>query len=101
MSKKDCLFRKPVSGLAAAPCYYRMQAYRVILVVALVVGIIAGPIAADGFDPYEWGDTDMFTKQITRCIIAIQVLPISYLGCFDPLLKHFSQVMAVGIELPK
>ncbi|KAI9316984.1 Sodium/hydrogen exchanger family-domain-containing protein [Dichotomocladium elegans] len=50
--------------------------------VALVVGIIAGPLVSNGFNPYQWGDTDEITKQITRCIIAIQV-------------------MAVGIDLPK
>ncbi|CDS08464.1 hypothetical protein LRAMOSA09826 [Lichtheimia ramosa] len=50
--------------------------------VALVVGIIAGPLVANGFNPYDWNDTDEITKEITRCVIAIQV-------------------MAVGIDLPK
>ncbi|ORY98855.1 Sodium/hydrogen exchanger family-domain-containing protein [Syncephalastrum racemosum] len=50
--------------------------------VALIVGIIAGPLVSNGFNPYEWDGTDEFTKEITRCIIAIQV-------------------MAVGIDLPK
>ncbi|KAI7875204.1 Sodium/hydrogen exchanger, partial [Lichtheimia hyalospora FSU 10163] len=50
--------------------------------VALVVGIIAGPLVANGIDPYSWDDMNEITKQITRCVIAIQV-------------------MAVGIELPK
>lgn len=49
--------------------------------VALVVGIIAGPLVANGFNPYDWNDTDEITKEITRCVIAIQV-------------------MAVGIDLP-
>ncbi|KAG0164700.1 hypothetical protein DFQ28_009919 [Apophysomyces sp. BC1034] len=50
--------------------------------VALFVGIIAGPLVSGGFDPYSWQNADEITKQLTRCIIAIQV-------------------MAVGIELPK
>ncbi|KAF7721326.1 hypothetical protein EC973_004870 [Apophysomyces ossiformis] len=50
--------------------------------VALFVGVIAGPLVSNGFDPYSWQDHDEITKQLTRCIIAIQV-------------------MAVGIELPK
>lgn len=47
--------------------------WSLLLVVALLVGIIAGPIAANGFNPYSWNDTDEITKQITRCVIAIQV----------------------------
>ncbi|OBZ84443.1 putative Na(+)/H(+) antiporter C3A11.09 [Choanephora cucurbitarum] len=50
--------------------------------VALIVGIIAGPLVANGFNPHSWNDTDEITKELTRCILAIQV-------------------MAVGIELPK
>lgn len=50
--------------------------------VAVVVGIIAGPLVANGINPYSWNDTDEITKQLTRCVIAIQV-------------------MASGIELPK
>lgn len=50
--------------------------------VAVIVGIIAGPLVTNGFNPYSWQDHDEITKQLTRCIIAIQV-------------------MAVGIELPK
>lgn len=45
------------------------------LVVALVVGIIAGPLVANGIDPYSWDDMNEITKQITRCVIAIQVFP--------------------------
>ncbi|KAJ2963939.1 hypothetical protein NQZ79_g1139 [Umbelopsis isabellina] len=50
--------------------------------VAVVVGIIAGPLVSNGINPYNWQDTDEITKQLTRCVIAIQV-------------------MASGIELPK
>ncbi|KAI8089555.1 Sodium/hydrogen exchanger family-domain-containing protein [Halteromyces radiatus] len=50
--------------------------------VALIVGIIAGPLVTNGFNPYSWENTDEITKELTRCVIAIQV-------------------MAVGIELPK
>ncbi|KAI9305084.1 Cation/H+ exchanger, partial [Cunninghamella echinulata] len=50
--------------------------------VALFVGIIAGPLVSGGFDPYSWDNHDTITKELTRCVIAIQV-------------------MAVGIELPK
>ncbi|KAI9271542.1 Sodium/hydrogen exchanger family-domain-containing protein [Phascolomyces articulosus] len=50
--------------------------------VALLVGIIAGPLVSNGINPYGWDNNDEITKQLTRCIIAIQV-------------------MAVGIELPK
>ncbi|KAL0075457.1 hypothetical protein J3Q64DRAFT_1375973 [Phycomyces blakesleeanus] len=41
--------------------------------VALIVGIIAGPLVSNGFNPYSWNDTDEITKQLTRCILAIQV----------------------------
>ncbi|ORY91290.1 Cation/H+ exchanger, partial [Syncephalastrum racemosum] len=50
--------------------------------VALIVGIIAGPLVSNGVNPYGWENNDEITKQLTRCIIAIQV-------------------MAVGIDLPK
>ncbi|KAG0784062.1 hypothetical protein G6F57_001068 [Rhizopus arrhizus] len=50
--------------------------------VALIVGIIAGPLVSNGFSPLSWDDHDEITKELTRCILAIQV-------------------MAVGIELPK
>lgn len=46
------------------------------IVVALVVGIIAGPLVANGIDPYSWDDMNEITKQITRCVIAIQVIII-------------------------
>lgn len=41
--------------------------------VAVIVGIIAGPLVTNGFNPYSWQDHDEITKQLTRCIIAIQV----------------------------
>ncbi|KAI8647790.1 Sodium/hydrogen exchanger family-domain-containing protein [Parasitella parasitica] len=50
--------------------------------VALIVGIIAGPLVSNGFNPNSWDDSDEITKELTRCILAIQV-------------------MAVGIDLPK
>ncbi|KAI8336556.1 Sodium/hydrogen exchanger family-domain-containing protein [Chlamydoabsidia padenii] len=50
--------------------------------VALVIGIISGPLVTNAINPYNWPGNDEFTKQLTRCIIAVQV-------------------MAVGIELPK
>ncbi|CDS03570.1 hypothetical protein LRAMOSA00972 [Lichtheimia ramosa] len=50
--------------------------------VAVIIGIIAGPLVTNGINPYAWENSDEITKQLTRCIIAIQV-------------------MAVGIELPK
>ncbi|CEP10045.1 hypothetical protein [Parasitella parasitica] len=50
--------------------------------VALIVGIIAGPLVSNGFNPNGWDDSDEITKELTRCILAIQV-------------------MAVGIDLPK
>jgi hypothetical protein len=42
-------------------------------VVAVIVGIIAGPLVTNGFNPYSWEGHDEITKQLTRCIIAIQV----------------------------
>jgi hypothetical protein len=39
----------------------------------VVVGILAGPLVANGINPYSWNDTDEITKQLTRCVIAIQV----------------------------
>ncbi|OZJ04209.1 hypothetical protein BZG36_02973 [Bifiguratus adelaidae] len=50
--------------------------------VAIVIGIIAGPLAANVVDPLAWGNTDAITTEFTRVVIAIQV-------------------MAVGIDLPK
>ncbi|KAG2229818.1 hypothetical protein INT48_008262 [Thamnidium elegans] len=41
--------------------------------VALVVGIIAGPLVSNGFNPNSWNDSDEITKELTRCILAIQV----------------------------
>lgn len=71
-----------------------------LLVVAVLVGIIAGPLVTGGFDPNSWAEHDEITKQLTRCIIAIQVE-----RKFIPLLSFVNQyiikVMAVGIELPK
>lgn len=40
---------------------------------ALVVGIIAGPLVSNGFNPLSWDDHDEITKELTRCILAIQV----------------------------
>jgi NhaP-type Na+/H+ or K+/H+ antiporter len=52
------------------------------IVIALLVGVLAGPLVVNGLNPYTWKDYHEITKQLTRCIIAIQV-------------------MAVGIELPQ
>lgn len=43
-----------------------------LVVVALIVGIIAGPLVSNGFDPNSWQDADEITKELTRCILAIQ-----------------------------
>lgn len=51
-------------------------------VVAVLFGVLAGPLVANGLDPHTWRDYHEITKQLTRCIIAVQV-------------------MAVGIELPQ
>ncbi|KAG0766417.1 hypothetical protein G6F24_003632 [Rhizopus arrhizus] len=42
--------------------------------VALIVGIIAGPLVSNGFSPLSWDDHDEITKELTRCILAIQTL---------------------------
>ncbi|KAK6905786.1 hypothetical protein L486_06867 [Kwoniella mangroviensis CBS 10435] len=43
--------------------------------IALLVGIITGPIALSWFDPFSWSDDQYYlTHQITRVVIAIQVL---------------------------
>ncbi|WVW82386.1 hypothetical protein I302_104393 [Kwoniella bestiolae CBS 10118] len=43
--------------------------------IALLVGIITGPIALRWFDPFSWTDDQYYlTHQITRVVIAIQVL---------------------------
>lgn len=44
-----------------------------LIVVALIVGIIAGPLVSNGFNPYSWDSNDTITKELTRCVIAIQV----------------------------
>ncbi|KAI8369985.1 Cation/H+ exchanger, partial [Blakeslea trispora] len=44
--------------------------------VAVIVGIIAGPLVSNGFNPYAWDHHDEITKQLTRCIIAIQVMAV-------------------------
>lgn len=41
---------------------------------ALIVGIIAGPLVSNGFSPLQWEDHDEITKELTRCILAIQVI---------------------------
>ncbi|RUS12840.1 Sodium/hydrogen exchanger family-domain-containing protein, partial [Endogone sp. FLAS-F59071] len=42
-------------------------------VLAVVVGIVVGPLCANVIDPFHWTDTDIFTKELTRVTIAIQV----------------------------
>lgn len=50
--------------------------------VAVIVGIIAGPLVTNGFNPYSWDHHDEITKQLTRCIIAIQVQTIQVIIYF-------------------
>lgn len=50
--------------------------------VAVLVGIIFGPVAANIFDPYTWGNTDYITLEVARIVIVVQVF-------------------AVGVELPR
>lgn len=59
------------------------------LVVALIVGIIAGPLVADGFNPYNWPGTDEITKELTRCVIAIQVWLSFHMVCYVLTLSCF------------
>lgn len=49
---------------------------------AMLVGIIFGPVAANIFNPYTWGNTDYITLEVARIVIVVQVF-------------------AVGVELPK
>ncbi|WVF70543.1 hypothetical protein IAT40_005334 [Kwoniella sp. CBS 6097] len=43
--------------------------------IALLIGIITGPIALNWFNPFDWAeDQSNLTHQITRIVIAIQVL---------------------------
>jgi hypothetical protein len=75
----------------------------------VVVGIIAGPLVSNGINPYSWQDTDEITKQLTRCVIAIQVSKTSldslHFGANTKVIELFLyavlKVMASGIELPK
>jgi NhaP-type Na+/H+ or K+/H+ antiporter len=54
-----------------------------LVVVALIVGIIAGPLVANGFDPNSWQDSDEITKELTRCILAIQASKtFFFFSCF-------------------
>ncbi|KAI7861328.1 hypothetical protein BDF14DRAFT_429595 [Spinellus fusiger] len=46
--------------------------------VAVIVGIIAGPLVTNGIDPYSWRENDEITKQLARCIIAVQVIIYLY-----------------------
>lgn len=50
--------------------------------VAMLVGIIFGPVAANIFDPYTWGNADYITLEVSRIVIVVQVF-------------------AIGVELPK
>lgn len=63
------LFFLCVSGIH---CFIHLHLH-LRIVVAVIVGIIAGPLVTNGFNPYSWQDHDEITKQLTRCIIAIQV----------------------------
>lgn len=64
-----------------------------ILVVALIVGIIAGPLVSNGFDPNSWNDADEITKELTRCILAIQVSRESVYEVFQLIdCSHFSSL---------
>jgi len=64
-----------------------------ILVVALIVGIIAGPLVSNGFDPNSWNDADEITKELTRCILAIQVSRESVYEVFQLIDRsHFSSL---------
>ncbi|KAI9276283.1 Cation/H+ exchanger, partial [Sporodiniella umbellata] len=44
--------------------------------VAVLVGIIVGPAVSNFMNPYHWQNYQEITKQLTRCIIAIQVLTV-------------------------
>lgn len=48
----------------------------------MIVGIIFGPVGANIFNPYTWGNTDYITLEVARIVIVVQVF-------------------AVGVELPK
>ncbi|RUP50487.1 Sodium/hydrogen exchanger family-domain-containing protein, partial [Jimgerdemannia flammicorona] len=48
--------------------------------VAVVVGIIAGPLCANVIDPFQWNNMDLFTKELTRVTIAIQVRSVTVLS---------------------
>lgn len=55
------------------------------------MGIIAGPLVTNGINPYSWEGNDEITKQLTRCVIAVQV-------CMSlPLLSLFLSPRACGL----
>lgn len=51
-------------------------------VIAIAIGIIAGPVCANLIDVVKWGDVNEITLEFTRVVIAVQV-------------------MAAGVSLPK
>lgn len=59
-----------------------MHCLNISIAVALVCGIIFGPVCAQFIDIHSWGDEPMITHEFTRIVIAIQV-------------------MAAGVSLPK
>jgi hypothetical protein len=73
------------------------QIIHALLVVALIVGIIAGPLVSNGFDPNSWDDHSEITKELTRCILAIQVNIILIYNIIFLLFHIYMEIRAIKL----
>ncbi|WVR05954.1 hypothetical protein IAU60_002981 [Kwoniella sp. DSM 27419] len=64
-----------VSSVGLISYFVKEKLFMSEALIALLIGIVTGPVALNWFNPFEWSDDQQYlTHQITRVVIAIQVL---------------------------
>lgn len=60
--------------------------------VALIFGLIVGPVCLDWFNPLSWGNSDGITLEITRIVLCLQIFAVAVELPRKYMLKHWLSV---------
>lgn len=60
--------------------------------VALIFGLIVGPVCLDWFNPMSWGNSDEITLEITRIVLCLQIFAVAVELPRKYMLKHWLSV---------
>lgn len=67
--------------------------------VAGIFGIIVGPVCLNWFNPFEWGNSDIITLEITRIVLCLQIFAVAVELPRKYMLKHWLSIVLLLIPV--